>query len=325
MTTCRWVARTMPRLVCQERHERREWCEDCTACPQAHCRVCSKEHHEHTCASCLNEARTHIAYITRTVADLLDDEAETRGPTSEAVMLLGPVADPEARGHLAASVASGRVPVGYLGETCGEEHPLWVLGTWEMVYRDAFDHDNADTVELATAADYLDSNLTYASTWPHVPFEDLARDLQRCASHLESVLHDRDPLGAPCLRCETPMVRAVNAKGATTDDWWCERCSKVIAADQYRYAVSAAHRAKADRLCAADLADRIGVPASTVRRWASVRRAVTKGTVTAGAFVMGSITETPPLLRSCGVDPLGRKVYRVAAAEALRDRLRAAC
>lgn len=330
MTACRYVARTMPRLVCHERHERGEWCESCSPCPDAHCRVCGITHVDHTCGSCLDEARTNIAEIRRMVADLLDDEAETRGPTSEATMLLGPVANPEARGHLEASVACGRVHPDYLGEMVGEEHPLWVLGTWEMVYRDAFDHETAEELTIGTAGDYLDRNLTYASAWPHVPFEDFARDLRRCASHLESVLHDRDHLGAPCLKCGTGMVRAVDAKGATTDDWWCEHCKTLTPANQYRFAVTAAYRDKADRLTAKDLAERLGVPASTVRRWASIRRIVTPGTTVDGVFVPGTIIETPPLLRWCGRDPYSRKVYRVADAEALRDRLaegttRAAC
>lgn len=322
MSACRFVARDHPRAVCVNEHKPREpMCEDCSPCPYRHCRVCTHAHIEGTCPDCLAEIRTDISEIGRMVSDLLDDEAETRGPTSEAVMLLGPVADPEARGHLAASVACGRVHADYLGEAVGEEHPLWVLGTWEMVYRDAFDHDTTEELTVWSAADYLGRNLTYASTWPHVPFEDFASDLRRCASHLESVLHDRDHLGAPCLKCETAMVRAVDAKGATTDDWWCEHCRTVTPANQYRYAVTAAYRDKADRLTAKDLADRIDVPRSTVRRWASIRRVVTEGGVVDGAFVPGTITESPPLLRWCGRDPYSHKVYRVADAIALRDRL----
>ena len=61
------------------------------------------------------ETREALHDIAR-MCDALPAEVEHRGVEGEAMFLLGPAADPEARGHLEASVAAGRVSPDYLAE-----------------------------------------------------------------------------------------------------------------------------------------------------------------------------------------------------------------
>jgi hypothetical protein len=267
-------------------------------------------HADGCCAECLAETRDALREIAR-LCDALPEEVEHRGVHSEAMMLLGPTADPEAVGHVEASIAAGRLPADWLDVADHELHPLFVLGSWDMVVRDALEHDEpADRLTVATAVDYLDRQLTYLGGYEHVPFEDLARDLRRCRAHVEQVLHDGEQVehGAPCLTCKRPVTRSMGDDGEY--HYRCERCRRDLTANEYRLAVRAAHVAHADRLNVEDMAERIRVPASTIRRWANVLRHQRAG---------GEPVEHPPLIRSCGRDDRGRKVYRVDDALKVRD------
>jgi hypothetical protein len=201
-------------------------------------------HADGACAECLAAARADLREIGR-LCDALPEEVEHRGVNGEALMLLGPVADPEAWGHVEASVAAGRLPRDWQDHATSELHPLFVLGTWDMVYREAFDHDEAGALTLAGAVDYLDRNLTYAGGYPHVPFEDFARDLRRCVGHLEAVLHDQERgvrANVPCFECGSDLERRLGKAGF--DDHWtcrntrCERRTYTIA--EFNFALRAA-------------------------------------------------------------------------------------
>lgn len=312
MSTCRWVATNKARIL-TGRHDydcRDEACRGCQPCEQPHCRICRHAHVAGACAECLAETREALHEIGR-MCDALPEEVEHRGINGEAMMLLGPAADPEARGHLEASVLAGRVPADYLDHADSDRHPLYVLGTWDMVVRDALEHDEpGERLTVATALDYLDRQLTYLAGYEHLPFEDMARDLRACRTHMESVLHDGEQIeqGAPCLTCRRPVTRGMAESGEYT--YRCERCRRDLTANEYRLAVHAAHIAHADRLNVDDLAERIEVPASTIRSWASILRVQRRGQ---------AALEHPPLIRSCGRDSSNRKVYRVADALKVRD------
>lgn len=275
--SCKWVARDRPRIIVG-RHEQGcsdENCRGCQPCNEPHCRVCGLTHASGTCAECLADSRANLREIGR-LCGSLPEEVENRGIDGEAMFLLGPAADPEARGHLEASVAVGRVSADYLAEAVGETHPVWVLGTWQMVYVDALEHEtNDDAVTIAEAVDYLDRQLTYVSGYEHVPFEDFARDLRQCVAHLESVLHDgeqRDE-GVPCLTCGRRLTR-VWGKDAQSDGWECKHCREQSTEAQYRFAVKADYIAKADWLTDTDMVARFvdaEMSAATVRSWASDR------------------------------------------------------
>lgn len=318
---CRHVARDSPRII-PGRHTDdcpREACNGCQPCQEAHCRVCGIEHHEHACPACLDETRETLAEILR-MCDALPEEVKVKGVNSEAMNLLGPAADWEQANHVEASVLAGRLPADWIDHADHELHPLIVLGGWESVWREEFEAEDTKRQTVAGAGAYLDRNLTLASGWPHVPFEDMARDLRRCRSHMEAVLHDGEQVetGAPCLKCDVPLVR-VWAKKADRDGWTCPRCREFRTLAEYGLNLRALHLARADRLPARELAARIGVPYSTVRRWASVRRETLPPRVIDGVSVPGETIEHPPILLSCGRSHDGRKVYRVSAAEAVRD------
>lgn len=323
--TCRWNGSDKPRTI-TGRHGydcAGDECPGCQPCTEPHCRVCGRTHADGTCAECMAATRETLHEIAR-MCDALPEEVESRGIEGEAMMLLGPAADPEARGHLEASVLAGRVDrdaletshlKGCEDPTCtgcaGELHPLFVLGSWDAVWRDALEHDEpTGRITIADAVDYLDRTMTYMGGYEHVPFEDFARDLRACRAHLEAVLHDGEQVehGAPCLTCKRPVTRTTSDDGKVT--FTCEPCRRTLTDNEYRLTVRSAHLAHADRLTADDLAIRISVPASSIRRWASSLRIQRRGE---------EPVEHPPLLRSCGRDGRGRKVYRVDDALTIRD------
>jgi hypothetical protein len=269
--TCRFVARDSPRVL-SGRHldDCPGECTGCQPCEEAHCRVCGIAHHEHACPDCLDDTRQAIAEIIRMCADL-PAEVEVKGVNSEAMNLLGPAADWEARQHAEASMLAGRLPQGWLEEADNELHPLIVLGGWESVYREAFEHEDNARQTVVLASIYLDEHLTMASTWPHVPFEDMARDIRRCRSHLEAVLHDGEQVdrGAPCPTCHTLLQKRWDVGQLGRDGWWCPSCKVIHTADQYDFRMKADYVEHAEWLNAVHIQQRFGVSPGTLRRWAN--------------------------------------------------------
>lgn len=112
---CKWDGGEQPRILPQRHRDecRDEACSGCLPCSGPHCVVCGVEHSTGACAGCVGAVREDLGEIRRLSADL-PAEVEVRGVAGEAFSLLGPTADPEARGHLEASVKAGRVPPEYL-------------------------------------------------------------------------------------------------------------------------------------------------------------------------------------------------------------------
>ena len=275
MTGCRFVSTTEPRVI-SGRHQDPCRCDDrelgCLECTETHCVICSRNHARAACTDCLAAARDDL----RAIADLchaLPAEAVEKGVQSEAMMLIGPVANPEAWRNHAASALFGRVDDAYL-EDCrsskhvsdvdDEMHPLWVLGTWEQVWRDFLDHQTEEPFTLAGGYAYLDMQIGYMAEQVDPPFGEFARELRACRGHLEDVLRDgiREERGAPCVQCERPMVR-------TEDHWECRRCHRRVTEVEYRFAVGAAYRAHSDRLTAVELGEKLSIKASMIRVWGS--------------------------------------------------------
>lgn len=286
---CRWVASDQPRIL-PGRHDAdcAGECDGCLPCPDYHCSVCRRVHVEgRTCAECLAETRDDLTQV-RLMCGALPAEVRHRGVNGEAMTLLGISADPEAWQYVEASYLAGRLPEGWIETTHGkgcptlvnepclgckgdERHPLAVLGTWEMVWRDYLEHETDAKSNVHDAAAYLNQQMTYMAQRDEVPFEDFARDVRRCRAHLEDVLHagDRDETGAPCVQCEEPMVRVVTDQGAQ-DAYNCKHCHRTVTGNQYRYAIGVAYIAHADRLTATDMAQRFSedeLKATVVRVW----------------------------------------------------------
>jgi hypothetical protein len=262
--SCRFVATDQPRVY-RGRHSNPCECDGdfgCLPCLESHCVVCGRVHAAVTCTECLEAARSDL----RAIGDLcsaLPEEAAVKGVDSEAMMLLGPAANPEAWKHRMISAAYwGRLDPAYLEDCRDELHPVWVLGTWEQVWRDHLEHYTENPFTLAAGWSYLDKQIGYMSDQPEPAFEEFARDLRSCRRHLEDVLRDgiRDEKGAPCVQCERPMVK--------TGDWWdCRKCHRLVNEDQYRYAVGVAYIAHSDRLTATELGGKLSVKPSIIRVW----------------------------------------------------------
>jgi len=278
LAACRWNGRGQARTV-PGRHDGQctdDTCPGCAECPSTHCRVCDVVHTPGTCPECLAETREALHQIAK-MCGALPEEVEHRGIDGEAMYLIGPVADPEAWGHMEASVLSGRVPEEYLSDAVGELHPLWVLGTADMLWRDALDHDDRTTLTLEGAVDYLDANLTYMGGYEHIDFAAFATQLRRCRNHLEAVLHDGEQreTGAPCMTCHKPLERTWG-DDEKQDGWKCHRCHQTSTDAQYRFAVMHLHREEAEWLTDRDMQIRTGVKAGTVRSWARAETALVR-------------------------------------------------
>jgi hypothetical protein len=250
----------------------------------------------------LHDARTHLHEILRLTAEL-PDEAITRGTTtSEAAHLNGATANPDAWYQ---RIAHGWTPS---PDNADHHHPRWVLAIWDRNVRTHYGHGPRVTAPTITSmAAYIDGNLTDLAASETFRFDLMADALSACQSHLESVLHDGEQIesGAPCMTCHRPIRKDTTDPDNPT--YRCTTCRRDLNANEYRLAVQAAHLKHADRLNVTDLADRLDIKPSTLRSWASVVRIQPPGK---------EAVELGPLLRDCGRDSAGRKVYRVA--EALR-------
>jgi hypothetical protein len=245
-------------------------CVGCLPCPEPHCRICGRNHAEQTCADCLNDVRNDLAEIVR-LCDDLPIEAEIKGIDSEAANLAGPAADWETWHHVKASVRVGRLPEGWQETADHELHPLFVLGGWDAMVRDALEHDEPnERVTITLAAAYVSRQLTYLAGYVDLPFEDLARDLRQCRAHIERVLHDGEQrdTGAPCMTCRVPLERVWGSDGAE-DGWRCPRCRETSTESQYRFLVSHLHLETAQWLTDQACAEKFpGVRPGTIREWA---------------------------------------------------------
>jgi hypothetical protein len=219
------------------------------------------------------KVRDNLAELVRLCGFPLLEEVLRKGQNMEALMMAAPATDPERWGYTEASVHAGRLPEGWMEDPRGETHPLFVLGSWDMVFRDALEHDEpAERLTVATAAEYIGRQLTYMATYPHVPFEDFATALHDCRAHMEQVLADGVQVdkGAPCMSCNAILERTWG-ETAVTDGWKCPRCHQTSTEAQYRFAVQHLHREAAEWLTDEEMEIRTGVKAGTVRQWSRDR------------------------------------------------------
>lgn len=283
MKTCYYAGSERPRLMIGRHLVEGCECKGCEPCAHSHCDICTLAHAAGVCPECMAETREDLREIGR-LCDALPAEVEHRGVDGEAMMLLGPAADPEARGHLKASINVGRVPADYLEEADDEKHPLFVLATWAMLWRDLLEHDEpTDRVSVPSELDYLDRQMTYMSGRDEMPFSDFARDLRECRTHVEKVLHADEQIdrGAPCMTCEKPLVKVYefdelpwthrdgSKPFADYDGWACTRCKDWRSEQDYRLNVAEQHRTNADYLNAADMVAETGVKPGSLTGWAS--------------------------------------------------------
>lgn len=227
-------------------------------------------------------------------------------------------------------------------------HPYAVLGRWDMACRESYGPQTDLLVSVSRAADYLTGPLI--DTFAHTSeFEDFARDVATCLAHLETVLHDsREPeKGAPCRRCNRAKRADGSEAGAPRlvkryrehpvkdgelvhevcdcgevahcricaghdDTWHCPANGDHWWSDaDYRTRVDGDYVQHAVELPTRELAERLGVPVSTVRRWA--------GRTYLGTDEHGEAMYGEPRLKSRGRSADGRKTYSVALALRLAE------
>ena len=276
------------------------------------------------------------------------DQAGESGVDSEAFNLVGPAADPgqyaERRRRLGIAYAQRGWCDWPRREDFREDdpqHPYAVLGRWDMAIRESYGPQTDLLVTVSSAVDYLSGPVLdrFAHTQE---FEDFTREVGDCLSHLEEVVHNgRQPeKGAPCPACREDGVKAkrlvkhyavhpglpagvgcalpprteANRKGCGIcggyeDTWHCPTNPAHWWTDvDYRMRVDGDYLEHATELPAAELAERIGVSVSTVRKWA------------ARVWIKETKTWREPLLvsRRRGAD--GRKLYPVRRALELAER-----
>jgi hypothetical protein len=195
----------------------------------------------------------------------------------------------------------------WLDNADDERHPLWVLGSWDMLVAEHFGHVRRNRVTVGSAAAYLAANLTDLARHEDFGFDELAREIAECLTHVEQVLlvAEHTQRGAPCPRCRASGIKAKpmerRYEPGMTDDrdvWTCPTCDHTMTLDEYGRAVYLDYLAHADRLTAVQVQAQYRVPASTVRRWAN---------------------EDPPRIRKRGFNAERQQLYDVADVKTARD------
>ncbi len=177
--------------------------------PTHHCtarRTCANHigPRELTCARCVGRTRLDLARIPE-LAALMPEEAEATGVNSEAANLAGPAADPEAWSWRKVAARQGRTWHLSLIEDDDEHHPYLVLGRYDGMIREDYDHPSDTPLTITDAAAYLARQLGRIAQDDGQDFPLFAREIRKCRAHLESVLHDSQAAerGAPCPDCTT--------------------------------------------------------------------------------------------------------------------------
>lgn len=165
-----------------------------------------------------------------------------------------------------------------------ERHPLWVLGTWDMLVAEHLEHTRRARVTVAGATAYLAVNLTYLGQDDGFAFDELAREVRQCREHVERVMlvAASPQQGAPCPNCRAagrkarPLERRYTEAGAdqaadARDAWVCriKGCGLELSLDEYGKAVWVDYLGHAERLTAAQIQAQYRIPASTIRRWSA--------------------------------------------------------
>lgn len=237
--SCKWAGSDQPRVV-SGRHDEDcdgDECAGCQPCTENHCGTCGMTHvgTDLNCAGCIGEARTNLAEIVDR-APRLPHEAVTKGVASEAFHLAGPTANP------AAWQQRGRYGHKYAHDArLGENHPLWVLGTWDLAVTQHYGHHRTAAITVDSAADYLGRNLTDLAQDADFAFDALASDLRDCLSHIEAVLHDQaqgDRANVGCFECGRQLERKL-VKDGFEDFWTCQGCRRRYTYAEYNFALRA--------------------------------------------------------------------------------------
>jgi hypothetical protein len=217
--------------------------------PTKHCTArsgCSQHvgYGELTCARCIGRVRSNLRRIVELTALMLPATVEAGSVNSEAANLAGPGADYStlvARRRIGQKWIEANLPErtqirasAALLEDDDEHHAYNVLGRWDMMIREDYDHPSDKRVTIANAADYLERQLGRIAQDEGQDFPLFAKEIRKCARHLSAVLATaaRPERGAPCPEC-TDDETGVGPRLVRQYGHWCdsESCCKVHIAD----------------------------------------------------------------------------------------------
>lgn len=316
-------------------------------CNEDHCAMRGKcpNHVRHgaglfTCGACVGRVRTDL-YGVALLCQLLRFDALNDGIESEAMNLIAAAADPQQYGERRARLSALYERQGWCewprSEAYREDdprHPYSVLGRLDMALRETYGPQTDLFVTVSSAIDFLIGLLKRPEFVNGDEFEDTAKEIRDLRRYLEGIDNDsREPeMGRPCPTCAAehgkgPRLRKRYAKhpgyrpGQRCEKKGCKTCAGDLDAwhcpddpvhawteDEYRNRVDADYRDHAHELAAPDLAERLDVPLSTVRKWC------------ARTWNESTREYDPPLLVSRRRGPDGRKVYRVSDALRLAEK-----
>lgn len=322
-------------------------------CLMPRCSRHLRDHEPYVCDHCVGEVRTKLARI-RDLCTLAPVALSEGGTESRVAVLVGPVPErsthdarrawalrgglcrcpncpdlrPEPEGpwcedwktcaHYACRRRTGRATcpdlLAWLDQADDERHPLWVLGSWDMLVAEHFGHTRTMRVTVDSAAAYLGANLTDLARHEDFAFDELAREIDDCATHVEDVLSVGTYVqrGAPCPACRDagrkakPLERQYH-EGVTDDrdEWTCPICDATFTLDEYSKRVYVDYLGEADRLTAQQMLAQYRVPEGTLRRWAN------GWTDSRGRW-------HEPIVRKRGYDGQRRQLYDVSDVQAAR-------
>lgn len=324
MSNCRWISSDRPRIL-PNRHEDGcvDECQGCVECTRPHCLVqwhgergdC-ETHAESVCPSCLAKVREHLTEIVRLSGmPLLEQVLRTGDSDTEAADLLGPVANPQQWRQ--------RSDYGHIYEPDARAgwhmHPEGVLGWFDMIVTSHLGHTRTQRITIASAATYLDSNLHFLAADVEFAFADMGGAFESCRRHLELVLHEGEQVetGAPCMKCEKPMLRVFGGRElpwshrdgskplAADDCWACAKCREWRSEKDYRLNVADQHRSEAEWLPAPDMIERAEIAGCEPLSRGSLTGWASKGLVakrTTGGRVVYRVSDVLERLAVTGDD-----------------------
>jgi hypothetical protein len=209
-------------------------------------------------------------------------------PGGDAMVMLGPSADPEAWSYRQLSAALGRTePHGIYENDADPQPPLLVLATWEDCIRKELGTETDRKATIEDAAKFLASSIDWcldidaAGDVNFIAIDDMAADIAKVRKRLEVVLHageQRDVSRVTCTHCDhAPRLVKTWARLASADAYHCPSCRTPYDWGQFLQAKATNLRAEGTErfVLATQAEDAVpDVPKQTMRSW--MRRGVVK-------------------------------------------------
>ena len=231
-------------------------CRGCAGCDRAHCDRCGQRHVEAAvvCEGCLALCRADLDVVAELYRHLLDEalrgsQAVRELPGGDATVAMSPWS--AGLGSILDEHWQQWRDYTDANAYASDWHPVLTLDLWCQMWREWTGLPEPATrwATMDRCVGYLRDVLGDINTaqpagdiWPP-EYVELAADVAATRTRLENVLRDgeRRQSGAPCLRCNTSLLRVVDDDGALSDDWTCPHCRRDYDEVQYANAVAAGY------------------------------------------------------------------------------------